>query len=42
MEKFKDLPEYENLYSVSNTGKIFSKRYSKGRPCIKHRFVDNI
>lgn len=29
MEIFKDLPEYEDLYSVSNTGKIFSKRYSK-------------
>lgn len=38
MEKFKDLPEYENLYSVSNTGKIFSKRYSK---YLKHDISKN-
>ena len=29
MEQFKDLPEYEDLYSISNTGKVFSKRHSK-------------
>jgi hypothetical protein len=38
MEQFKDLPEYEDLYSISNTGKVFSKRYSK---YLKHDISKN-
>lgn len=37
-EKWLDIPEWEELYSISNTGKVYSKRFNK---MVKIKTCDN-